>query len=114
MIWNITREVNSDQQWIEADDGMVTLNIKEYEVRITDSQPDGETNQVFPPQLYPHYRPPTMNFGTGKQVNFNVSGYAGDQGSTNANTQNWGRQRNFGRGSNALYQVAQSRSGITV
>ena len=100
MIWNIIKEVSSEQQWIEAEDGMITVNVKEYEVRITDSQPDGESNQVFPPQLFPNYRPPTnLNFGTGKQVEFNIAGYAGgDSGSTNVNSQNWGKNRNFGRG----------------
>ena len=49
LIWNILKEVSSDQQWIEVEEGLISVNVKEYEVRITDSQPDGQTNQVFPP-----------------------------------------------------------------
>lgn len=58
LIWNILKEVSSEQQWIEVEEGLISVNVKEYEVSITDSQPDGQTNQVFQPQLFPNYRPP--------------------------------------------------------
>ena len=59
--------MSSEQQWFETEDGgLVSLNIKEYEVRMTDSQPDGDTNRLFPPQLFPHYKSPFMNFGASK------------------------------------------------
>lgn len=44
LVWNIIKEVNSEQQWLEVQDGMITVNVKEYEVKITNSLPDGESN----------------------------------------------------------------------
>jgi hypothetical protein len=44
LVWNIVKEINNEQQWLEVEDGMINVNIKEYEVKITDSLPDGESN----------------------------------------------------------------------
>ena len=85
------------------------MTVREYEVKITDSQPDGQSKQVLPPQLFPNYRPTYQNYGwAGNQVPLKVSGYAnGDSGATNGTTaQGWGKKRAYGRGSQPTYQVA--------
>jgi hypothetical protein len=110
LIWNVIKEVSSEQEWIEVEEGLISVIVREYEVRITDSQPDGQSNQVFPPQLFPNYRPPYQNYAwAGNQVPLKVSGYAnGDSGATNGSTtaQGWGKNRAYGRGSQPTYQVA--------
>ncbi len=65
------------------------LNVKEYEVQITESCPVGDNNLSFPPNQFPNYNSKN-NFGFSSN---NSDIQNGD------NPQNWGtRKRKFGRG----------------
>jgi hypothetical protein len=74
VIWKVVNERILDQQ--TDFDQMMMLTVKELEVRVSDSQPDGFTNRVFPNSLFPHY-----NYNNGFNIHRNVN-FNSDSGST--------------------------------
>lgn len=75
--------------------------ITELQVRVTDSQPTGSGNQVFPPGIFAAFN----NHNNGNSQRGGGLGFVNNSQETNSNfSANWGKNRQFGRGAGAYVQ----------